>query len=543
MTHAIAAVAPSFLDSFTEASPPVVFIDGVPEPSLSLSRWTRASAMDANEAELVIETGADLPIEQLAGRSCAVALPHRLADGETRWSCLLEGRVTERVADLAAGRDARRLTIQGRFAALLADRADAGELSGGEALTLAMLLGHLGTLLNAEAVCACDPALTDTVVTASGSTPQTYSALLLPMLDRLGLRLEQSLAFEHGRSRRTLTLIDHEWGRRIALPWADPAGRGGAVRSARIARERHTPRQWIATGGRPVVEDTFSLQRAWDPALEGEPDSAYGRLTSSDFSVYGPVYRAWVLNEDGAYNLPPYNLGGAYDAGALFGSPGSIHTPLRFGPCLSRDASARAIGPVIESSTDAGASWSAYPGRAEVMMDRAGVVLIDDALPAAILSAAQAGTLRLRITASLTDPHRLRARRWTGNPFAGPGPTRELSLGDRYGWRYVAATSIHAGALASGTLTADTADDRRALRQALREHVEQATAPDRSAIIELDGAWPAIAPGDRAAQVLDRATRIDTQPARFEGRDARVVEVRIDFGVGSTSPRTRLTLE
>ena len=292
-----------------------------------------------------------------------------------------------------------------------------------------------------------------------------------------------------------------------------------------------------------MVEDTFVLQPGWDPGLQGRPDGDYGRLTSSDFSLYGSVYRAWVLNEDGAYSEAPFRLGEAYDVGTLFDQPGSIGSPLRLQPCLTSNAAGRQLPPIIESSIDSGTTWSAYPGQAEVMNDRVGVQLIDDTLPSSILAAAKAGTLRLRVTGSLIGPDPIQAALWDGNPFAGPGPTRVLDYSDRYAWRRVAVSSIHAGAIENGALQADAIDDRMAMRAELQAQIADQPGPEVASRLELVGAWTALRAGDRVRDALGRGVAIDGHPSSFATRDARIQRIDFTFGVSNTTPRTRIRLD
>lgn len=543
MTQAIAAIGPSIRKQSVEATTPVVLINGTPDPDLSVVSAVLKSPLDHREAAVYLAKHLVDGHSLLAHDEVTIAVPHALSDGEVRWQVLLSGQWVQDERNQATSTDNDERVVRDRLSNLLAEPI---ELLGPwltDDLPLEVVLTRLSALLDAELVIACDVDLQAATVSSSSPQADTIERRLQPVLAELGLVIEQSLALEQQQVRRTLTIVPERSGRRVSLPWPDGQGRGGSVVSVVVDREPRPPRAWVAQGDRPIVEDTFVMQLGWDPALQGQPDSDYGRLTSSDFSLYGSVYRSWVLNEDGAYNDAPFNLGSAFDVGALFDQPGTINQPLRLGTCLTRSSSGRRLSPIIESSTDSGASWSAYPGQAEVMSDRAGVQLVDDVLPAAILSAAKSGTLRLRITATLTSPDAIEEKRWDGDPFAGPAPTRVLDFSDQFAWRYIAATSIHNDAVDNGTLEANTADDRAAMRTQLQAHITDQPGPDISARLNLVGTWTALRPGDRVRDALGRGIAIDGTPSSFATRDARINRIDFTFGVFNASPRTRLRLD
>lgn len=540
MSQAVAAVGISRRHTSTQAIAPVVFVDGVPDPDLSVVSMSLYAPLDDRVATLV---HSGQRTDGLAHAEITLAVPHALSDGEVRWQVLLSGSVSDDERDQSAKADDHRFVVRDRLSAALVEPMDVLRPFDHDEVGLAVVMGRLGALVDAELVWACDAGLLQTTVSVSSSLTVSIASRLRSVLTGVGLAIEQTLSLDGRQVRRTLTVVPGRSGRRVALPWSDREGRGGLVRSVSVDREARPPRRWVARGDRPVIEDTFALQAGWDPALQGQPDSDYGRQTSSDFSVYGSVYRAWVLNEDGAYNGSPFHLGSAFDVGALFEQPGTIDEPMRFGLCLTQSAAGRRLSPIIESSTDSGATWSAYPGQAQVMTDRAGVQLNDDVLPVAIMSAAKAGTLRLRITASLSSPDAIEVTRWDGNPFAGPAPTRVLDFDDQCTWRFVASTSIHKATIDAGQLQADSADDRRALRLRLQDHIAQQPGADIVAKLALHGAWTALRPGDRVSEALGPGLAIDGNPSNFGTRDARIQRIDLAFGVANNAPRTQLTLD
>jgi|GEM_PF-2864241 len=539
MNLALAASPPKVLSSVMESVQPVALVGGAMDHDIELLEFKASLPLDDRRAMVQLPDGFAPHSEQ----QVTVVVPHRLCDGELRWQVLLQGRYVSDTQQRSSGVELQRGELVDALARVLADRASviSGWPQGG--FTLRELAERIAQLIGAEAVFACEEVLLNRVIDSNSPETDTLAGKLRPVLEEAGLMIRQSLSLEGDQVRRVLMMMPSRSGRRIALPWPDSEGYGGLVQSVENHAEDTPVRLWIARGDRPVVEDTFMLEPGWDPSLAGEADSAYGRLTSTDFSLYGPVFRSWVLNEDGAYNDSPYDLVQAFDVGALFDAPGTITAALRFTSCLARNSSGRAVSPVIESSTDSGATWSAYPGSAQVMTDRCGVTLTDDTLPAGILSAAQAGTLRLRVTATIASPSRIEERRWDGNPFAGTGPIRVVPYGERFAWRRVAGTSIHAAAIESGTLRADVADDRAALRAEVQSLVARQAGHSCYATLRLHGAWTSIRPGDRVAEVLGPGKACDGRSARFVGGSARVREVSIRFGVGSASPNTTLKMD
>lgn len=543
MTQAIAAISPSPSQCSAEANTPLVLVDGSPDPDLSVVSVSLEAPLDHREATLQIGERLARGLVLHEQSDITLVVPHRLSDGEVRWQALLSGGLVEHERRQSAGSDDKQRIVRDRLASMLSEPIALLGPWHGDEIPLSDLLRRLSARLGADLVLACQADLTETVIVSSSPQRDTIAGRIEPALSSLGLTLLQELRIEGQRLHRSLVLVADHLGRLVSLPWPDEYGQGGSVASFVVDRETVPPRAWVAQGDQPVVEDTFLLQAGWDPGLQGQPDSDYGRLTSSDFSRYGSVYRAWVLNEDGAYSDSPFNLGSAFDVGALFDQPGTLVDPIRFRSCLARSAAGRRLSPVIESSTDSGLNWSVYPGQSEVMTDRAGVLLTDDVLPGTILSAAKAGTLRLRVTASLTSPNPIEEKRWDGNPFVGPAPTRVVDFGDPFAWRYVAPTSIHHDSIGAGLLQADTVDGRALMRAQLQAHVADQPGAQATARLDLIGAWTALRVRDRVRDVQGRGIAIDGFPSSFAKRDTHIQRIEFTFGVSNVSPRTRIQLE
>jgi len=567
------------------AARPVVLIDGVPEPGLSVVEYRAEAPLDTRSAVLAVND-ASLWARRatLLHRPTELAIPHALSDGSPRWEVLARGMLQLLRHDRGAGRDSRVLELEDDWSARLSRpagtpwavtaeglRADPGawlrvgdeanrsreryDINGRSVYVIEPggVPWSVGEALDALAAFASIGLATD-LLTAAQRTARLPVALdltgglgdvLRALLNAAGWMVQAQRWRVGGETRGTGVVVPADAGRPFVLPWDGGDGAGGVSRVGRVEIENRTdpPRRWVMRGDRPIVEATFALVPGWDPALAGLADSEYGRSTSSDFSRYGAVYRHWVLNEDGAFDAAPFSQGPAYDLAALFRDALVVPAPTPVGDCLARDGSGRRLGPIVEVSTDSGATWSRYTGEAAVMRDRAGVVLDDAVLPAGVLSSAKSGQLRVRVTGTLRSPRALERSRWRGNPFAGAGPERVIEAGGAYRWARVDASSIHADALDLGELEADEVDDRRALESALLEQVARGDDEgDASGRVELIGAWPTLGAGDRLSEV--GGLGLDSRGvASAVSREAlRVSSVRVRFGVADEPPLTWLGL-
>ena len=320
-----------------------------------------------------------------------------------------------------------------------------------------------------------------------------------------------------------IELRDDRHGRPVVLGQGDGPG-GSAITARTGSQEQRRPVKHIVRADGEQVESTFELIPAWSGADESGADTDYARSTSSDWPRFANVYRLWLLNETGELGEP------AFELETLIGDGRTMPAdPLPFGPCLTQDASAQRLEPVVEFSVDDGANWQAFTGRYELLEDRAGLRFTDDGLPTSYFTAARGGLIRLRITASVRSPLPIERVRWVGNPFAGPFEVRAMEARRRFEVRRVLDSSRFASDVASGQRTADEVDDRLRMDQMLVDTTDDAIG-SRARVYRLSRAMPGLSIGDRIIDGLaESIVRLD-QPV---GAIARI-EHRWDEAAGTT---------
>lgn len=544
-----------------------LWLDGVPAPEVSVVAFEETAPLGRRRVTLRPPEGMPCPTAAWA----LAAEPMCFDDGSVRWRPLAAGRLAAIEHRDRAGRATRAWRLVDAWADRL-DRslapawsldgstlvrggveglrvgADANRSAGrwsiagnfvyvpttapGEPWRVGDVLGFLaaatGWSLRSSAVAPhrLHAALTDPL-----ALDRPLGRILEAMLRPHGLGLMCELRMRGAKARHALTLVDPDATPRQRLP-RDGAGSAVVQYERRWATPAAT--RWIARGGRHAVEATFALVPGWDRTLESAADSAYARGQSSDFARYRDVFRRWVLNEDGAFTGSPYDAGPAYDTAALFGRSDVPRRPLRFGPTLSLDAAGAPMPPVVETRWDGAAAWAPAAGRVVVLDDRAGVYFDDDALDAAYLAAAKAGTLEVRVTATLTDPYPLEAERWDGNPFAGAAATRSLDAGEAFTHRRVDPSSV-----LHGQGETHATDDRAALATWLDEAIRRRPEADDTTTLELSGRHTT---NLRALDgVLLDPDLGDLADHRGPPRQARVTRVRRVLA-GDRNPRTTITL-
>lgn len=568
-----------------DAAAPVVLVEGVFEPRLSVAALHVRGPLDEREATLhaLEPAGAGARTDAWAHREAVVALPHRLSDETQRWSVLARGVLTDRRRTRAAGIDEDRWVVRDRWTRALAAaptvwwasrdgalqplahgvlepggegnrsarrfdihgervhvlQAEGLSWSVGDALAMLSALGRLGL-----SVSLLPHELRAAPLLARVDLSRPVGEALRRVVEPYGLVVRREL-WRAGHTvveRRQVRASHH--GRRIRLRWGQREGSLAEVLRIDHAAVLDAAQRWEAHASGWQIEATFALVGGWDPALEGADDSEYARGQSSDFARYANVYRHWALNEDGRYSASPYERGDPFDLAAFFSDSRVRSQALRFLPCVTLDDAGRARPPVVEVSADGGATWSQYGGRAVIAMDRAAVRLDDDVLPSAFLQAAKSGTARVRVTATLQNPQPVRRTRWRGNAFAGARPPRVLPVGDAFGFRRVAGESVHRPAVEAGELATRSVDDTRSLEVWLVRRMDEAARRAGASLqgrgrVDLAGTWPWLRVGDRLVEA-GGATRGPTGEAEAIARRGVVIDgMELHFGVSAhAGPRT-----
>ncbi len=389
------------------------------------------------------------------------------------------------------------------------------------------------------------PDISNAPLTKPVDLGDTISVSLADFLDTYGLIIQRVIKFESGRVTETRVVRTTTNTRRVELAWADGGHTHGQPLTLSSHGQSRPARPWIAEADGAIVESTFELVHGWDSALEGQPDTTYSRDGNSNFVPYANVYRLWVLNEDGLFSAPPYNRGPAFDLATLFNTEPLRPQLLTWKDNLTLDDTGARLPPIIEISTDAGQTWTSYPGIADVVLNRAAVYLDDVTLPAGYFAAAKAGQAKLRITASLQHPARMRILRWQRNPFTPAAEPNIFDLKDTFQIRQVDPQSIHYDDIQSGSLKALEVNETVSMERWLVERMghrfgRRSDRLDR-AKIKLAGPWPWLRVGDRIANtggsgldVYGRAEAINDHRAIIEavhcvyfGADAPVTNVEL----------------
>jgi hypothetical protein len=226
---------------------------------------------------------------------------------------------------------------------------------------------------------------------------------------------------------------------------------------------------FIMCGEYKRYEGTFELVGAWDSSLEGQPQSEYEKSTSSDFALYGDVYRRWCLNEAGDYSPAPYNRGDAYDLSSLF--EGEYYQPCRrvFQDCLTRDSSGAERGVYVEISYNSGTDWSAFTGGYDVLGDQCGIWISDDVFTSEMWNAISAATLKVRVTAVIQSDSVLEGEVYNGPVNSTAAMIEHVdSPKGKYRFDAVSPLSRFYEDVSAKVLTADEADDTAALTELAR---------------------------------------------------------------------------
>ncbi len=285
--------------------------------------------------------------------------------------------------------------------------------------------------------------------------------------------------------------------------------------------------KYIGQGNFKLYEATFDMVKAWDPNLEDTDYEKFSPSTNPDFYLVKDVYRKWTLNEAGQYTGDPYNQGEAFDFSKIFQTNRYSQHPRRFRPCLSSDKMGQSMGYYLQISLDDGENWLQYLHSFNIFTDECGVWLSSDELDEYVWSAAQNGTLKFRITASVESDERLSCEIADG-PIDSVAPVIEHIIAQpQFKHRKVFSQSIFYQSDDEMLGEPDEVDDTNALHEFIRQIAEVSS----HTIETIDIQTPIIAldyqVGDMVGTSPDSR---DLLGRRSDNRSIRWIErVQIDF--------------
>ena len=281
----------------------------------------------------------------------------------------------------------------------------------------------------------------------------------------------------------------------------------------------------VGVGAKKKYECTLELLKGWDPSLEAGRFRDFVRSQSSDWTSHCDVFRKWVLNEHGRYSQSPWNLTKT-DFASVSAADFLTSAARKFLPCLSRTKAGDSMGVVIETLCGYNADWQRWPGAAWIGTDECGVYLGTDALPVDYFQTAQAGNVRLRVTATIE------ADTCISSVAVGDAPSRTVDLSRSFGWAKVHNSSIFKSSSHLGKPA--ELDDTTALSAAVR-HIQQARSVPTLA--ELTLGWCDFS--FRVGDVIDRIDGRGIDLARSPQASPAVAQVRHDL----TAQTTHIVLE
>ncbi len=469
------------------AQQPSVFVDGQRAADLSCVRFAAHGRLDRRTA--VLEASPTItPADLDRYRRSAIVIAHELryADGTPLTLPLMRGRV------VAVDESISRLSLQ--LSDDLFPRLERRAALPDEPLTVAEAIEQLA----AHARCGLDltllpDALRIIPLTCRLTRERGIADHLDTLFARHALQLRRSWRKVGNRYEERFAVVPDR-SARLVTP-LHPATPGRSLLGRDDERDAAALRILALRAVGREIESTFELVPAWDPAREGADPSRYG-YRHAEFDYYADVYRKWVLNEDGFYCRPPFGRA-AFDLGAFLDRPGLAGQPIPLGRCLVLDYDGARRAAVVHVSLDTGQTWQLYRGQRRVLSDRAGVRFIDEQLDSALLAAALAGAMRVRITATLRNPGHESVAVARGGAFARAAPSEVVSAGASFVFRRVAEDSIHHQPIQWGTLEAAEADDGARMAFAA-QHMHASPRPARPTL-RLHGDWSHLAPGDRVA--------------------------------------------
>jgi len=347
---------------------PLVFVDGHPRPEFDVREVVATGPLGTRVATIMMRRDAPMSaaderarVDRLVGASVQVLQPITLDGGEPRLHPVMRGRF-DRVEQRFDGDDDR-FTLHAvcDWSAALARMIEPGAIdrSRSAAWTVGSLLRHASRLgglgldvesLTAEAAGVIDD--TDDI------RHDTFAALVESLCRDHHLLIDNAARWEGHAVRVSHRVITAGSARPLRLSLSDTGVARQAVESIRRGIDTAQATKLVAHARGAVVESTFDLIGAWDPARESHADDAYGKSTSEDFDTVANVFRHWALNEDGAYTAAPFNRGVPFDLSSLFDDGRVVAPqPLRFERMLTMDDAGRRMGVVVQASVDGGDTW------------------------------------------------------------------------------------------------------------------------------------------------------------------------------------------
>lgn len=565
---------------------PVVMVGGVPEPRLSVERYAVDGPLDIRSAELTVDLADGIPgvLDRWLCAEVSIALPVRLFDGGTRWPILMHGMLKKLETEEAVGTNLKRFVLTDDWDALLSRSvaniwwrnpngtlfqqakgvfetgADANRseqtyaMTGGDlhviqpgsglSWTVAQAMTSLSTLSGMGLELRGLPReVADAQLMEPINLARPVKLALANILETYDLVIQRDLSRVDGTVTERRAVRPYATRRPINVVWADEKRPIGDTLTFETEQPAQAARQWIARAGGWRVESSFVLVGAWDPALEGQADDEYDMDLSSDFATYADVYRRWVLNEDGYFSDTPYNRGPTFDLTAFFGYGTVDPQPLVFESTLTLDDGGAAMKPVFEISTNSGAGWSIFSGARVVLDDRAGVYLDTTTLPTAFLTAAKAGTAKVRVTATLISPEPVELKRWHGNAQLCTLPPNVIDVASAFGFRRVDTQSVHYPYVQSGLYQADEADDSNRMLHWLVDKMARLAsyAPSNGrASLEIAGTLPLLRVGDRLFGVGGPGLAADGRSQAMSSVGASVLSFETRYAYHPRNGRTTL---
>jgi hypothetical protein len=275
---------------------------------------------------------------------------------------------------------------------------------------------------------------------------------------------DEAIVFYRPGADRAVELNSQQAGERVSISKTD------AAELTSVSKAGPVTNRYIGRGHWKIYEATFELVKAWDPALEDSDSSKFSPTTNENFYQVKDVYRKWCLNEAGDYSGAPYNQGTAFDFSGIFGGSTFLNRRRRFWPCLSGDEHGNSWGCFLEISYDNGVTWSWYVDAFENLADQCGLWLSSATLDEDLFTAAQAGELKMRITASVVSDERLCCSIADG-PIGSAADVAEhtINAGTTFQYRKVTGESIFFAGGDSNLGWANEADDSEVLCEFVRQ--------------------------------------------------------------------------